>query len=320
MIENKTKRLVLAGLFLAVGLILPYVTSHAYGIQGTIILPMHLPVMLCAFFCGPLLGALCGLILPVLNSILTGMPVLYPMAVIMTVELFTYGIVIGFISRLFKHSTKIIPVYASLISAMVSGRILSGLTAALLLIVTPLNPAVAKYSVLSSVITGIPGIIIQLILVPSAVCILGKKATTKYDAKKEALRMIAEKSATCVIVKDNKIIKAETTKGIAYIMSLYEDNLLEDAFIADTVVGKAAAMIFSLAKLKECYSETMSVYAYDWLTSHNIKATYTNLVPEIENRTKTGNCPMESTVKDINDEETAYKALKEKLEELRKSN
>ncbi len=320
MISNKTKRLVLAGLFLATGMILPYVTSHAYGIQGTILLPMHLPVLLCGFFCGPLPGALCGLILPVLNSILTSMPVLYPMAVIMTAELFTYGLICGLLSKLFKHSFKILPVYTTLISAMIAGRILCGLTAALLLFITPANPLITKYSVLSAVVTGIPGIIIQLILVPSAVCLLGKKASDKYDAKKEALKMIADKSATCVIVKDNKIVKAETTRGIAYIISLYEDNLLEGAFIADTVVGKAAAMIFSLGKVKECYSETISVYALDWLKSHNIKATYTNLVPEIENRTKTGNCPMESTVKDITDEETAYKALKNKVEELRKSN
>ena len=104
MLKNYSKKLIISSLMIAIGIILPYVTAHGFGISGNVFLPMHIPVLLCGFFCGPLLGAICGAVLPILNSILTGMPVLFPMAPIMTPELFTYGLFSGIIYKLFGYS------------------------------------------------------------------------------------------------------------------------------------------------------------------------------------------------------------------------
>ena len=87
MLVNKNQKLAITGLLLAIGIILPFATAHGIGIPGTVLLPMHIPVLLCGLLCGPAYGSGLGLVLPILNSLLTGMPVLYPMAPIMTAEL-----------------------------------------------------------------------------------------------------------------------------------------------------------------------------------------------------------------------------------------
>jgi thiamine transporter ThiT len=113
-----TYRIVLSAMLIAVGLILPYITAHAFGMQGTILLPMHLPVFLIGFLCGPQFGAIGGIIIPVLSSLLTGMPPVYPVLPFMAGELFTYGLVSGLLYKKAK-----LPLYPSLLISMVCGRI-----------------------------------------------------------------------------------------------------------------------------------------------------------------------------------------------------
>ncbi len=312
MIKNYSKRIVIAGLMLAMGIILPFATAHGFGMSGNILLPMHVPVLLCGFFCGPLFGFLCGLVLPFLNSILTGMPVMYPMAVIMTFELSTYGFATGFLYKLLGYKKNYAVLYSVLISAMLFGRIFYGICVWLLLF---FNAKLGNFSVIASAVTGLPGIIIQLLLIPPIVMRV-RKSFEKYNAFDEAVNMIKSGKATCVLVKDNKIISAESPKGIYYIIDLYEKGLLKDAYIADTIIGKAAAMIFSLGGLKGCYGQTTSESALEWLNEHNINVNYSNLTPAIENRKGDGICPMEETVKDIFDEKEALKALRKKVEQL----
>ena len=72
-------RIVLAGVLTALGVLLPFVTAHAFGVPGTVLLPMHLPVLLMGLLCGPQFGAAGGLLIPVISSLLTGMPVAFPM-------------------------------------------------------------------------------------------------------------------------------------------------------------------------------------------------------------------------------------------------
>ncbi len=314
MIESKTRKLVTAGLMIALGMILPFVTAHGYGIKGNVILPMHIPVLLCGFFCGPLYGAVCGLILPVLNSILTGMPALYPMAPLMTFELLTYGLVSGLLYKLFGYSKRLIVIEGTLISAMLIGRIVYGIAAWVLLF---FDADAGKFSVISSVITGLPGILIQLILIPIIVSSVQKNKSGSYDAVGEAIKLLNEENATCVLVKDNAIISAESPQGIAYIIDLYHAGKLENVFVADKIIGKAAAMIFSLGGVKGCYGETVSQAAVDWMKSKNMSFQCCCTVSMIENRKGDGMCPMEETVIDISDEKEALTALENKIAELR---
>jgi hypothetical protein len=94
---------------------------------------------------------------------LTGMPIMFPMAVIMAFELGVYGLTASLAVRKFKLST--IP---SLIISMIAGRIAAGLTVAVLvqLFGIKMNPLIY---IKGAIITGIPGIIIQLLFIPALI-------------------------------------------------------------------------------------------------------------------------------------------------------
>ncbi len=163
--ENKVlKKTVLSAMFLSMGLVFPFLTLQVKEI-GDSLLPMHLPVMFCGLLCGPGYGLIVGLVLPLLRSALFSMPPMYPNAVWMAAELATYGFVIGLMyKRLSAFSFK--GVYISLITSMLSGRVVWGIVKAILLGVR------GKAFTLEAFITGgfldaIPGIVLQLVLIPS---------------------------------------------------------------------------------------------------------------------------------------------------------
>lgn len=310
--QSQTQKLVIAGMMLALGLILPYATAHGFGVQGNVLLPMHIPVLLCGFICGPMYGALCGLLLPVLNSLLTGMPAMYPMAVLMTCELTMYGLISGLFNKVFGKSGKLYMMYPTLLIAMVAGRLMYGFAAWLLLFT---GAAAGKFSVVGAVVTGLPGIVIQLVLIP---VIVNRVMKLQKNAMDIAIDMIKSQKATCVTMRKGKIETQGSPRGIAYIIDLYEKDMLAGAFVADKIVGKAAAMVFTVGGVAQCYAENISEGALKWLTDHNIPTEYTNISEHIINRTGDGICPMELTVQDIDNEKEAIEALKKKIEELKK--
>ena len=158
----KTKELVLSGLLLATGIILPMI-FHMFGMTGPIALPMHIPVLIGGFILSPQLALALGIITPIISGLLTGMPVMFPMAIIMAFELGIYGMTASLATRKLKLSP--IP---SLIIAMITGRIAAGLTVALLVQLFAIKMNALMF-VKGAIITGAPGIIIQLIFIPSLV-------------------------------------------------------------------------------------------------------------------------------------------------------
>lgn len=162
-----TRELVLSGLLFASGIILPMI-FHVFGMTGPIALPMHIPVLLGGFLLSPIMALFLGIITPITSGLLTGMPVMFPMAVIMAVELGVYGITASFSTRNLKLTS--IP---SLIISMIAGRIAAGLTVAILVQIfsVKMNPIVY---VTGAIVTGIPGIVIQLIFIPSLVYAINK--------------------------------------------------------------------------------------------------------------------------------------------------
>ena len=169
---NKTnvKTLVLAALFLALALVLPFLTGQIPEI-GNMLCPMHIPALLCGFFCGWPWALAVGLIAPVLRSITFGMPPMFPAAICMSFELATYGAVSGLLyGRLPRKKSSI---YVALLSAMVAGRLVWGLARFLC---TGLDvSAFGLYAFWSgAVATAIPGIIVQILLIPVLVMALEK--------------------------------------------------------------------------------------------------------------------------------------------------
>ena len=160
-IMRNTKKLVWAAVFLALGLILPFFTGQIPEI-GNKLLPMHIPVLICGFVCGWKYGLLVGFITPLFRSLLFGMPPLLT-AIGMAFELATYGAITGFLyQRLHKSKTRI---YASLLAAMVVGRIVWGFVSVILYGV---SGAAFTWQIFlaSSLLNAIPGIILQIIAVP----------------------------------------------------------------------------------------------------------------------------------------------------------
>ena len=173
MIRSKTKRLVVSGMMLAMGICLPLLIHSIGIISGNVLLPMHIPVFLCGFLAGPAAGAVTGFMLPFLNSLISGMPVMFPNAVIMSGELLTYGAISGLAFKLTGYKPKHLWIYVSLISAMIAGRCVYGLLAALIFFAFPGGK---QLSVITAVVQGIPGIIIQLVLIPEIIWVCHKIA------------------------------------------------------------------------------------------------------------------------------------------------
>lgn len=166
--KTNLKTLVLAALFLAIALVLPFLTGQIPEI-GSMLCPMHIPALLCGFFCGWPWGLAVGLIAPVLRSVTFGMPPMFPTAICMALELATYGAVSGLLySKLPRKKTSI---YVSLLSAMVAGRLVWGLARFLC---TGLDISAFGLSAFWSgaVATAIPGIIVQILLIPLLVMAL----------------------------------------------------------------------------------------------------------------------------------------------------
>lgn len=154
----KTKKLVLSGLFVAFGVILPMV-FHMFNMGGPVFLPMHIPVLIAGYFLGPIYGALVGILTPVLSGLLTGMPPLVPVMPIMAFELCGYGLITGLI---FSKTNKI---YVSLICAMIVGRLFA-IVGAFVVSLT-LAPQVSPIAyVVGGLSTAIPGMVIQIIFIP----------------------------------------------------------------------------------------------------------------------------------------------------------
>ena len=168
---NRTKKLVLAAMFLALALVLPFLTGQIPEI-GSMLCPMHIPVLLCGFFCGWQWGLAVGLIAPLLRSMLFSMPPMFPTAVCMAAELATYGVVSALLYKALPN--KKLNVYVSLLGAMVAGRLVWGLAR---LLCTGLDDSQFGLSAFwaGAVTTAIPGIILQIVLIPILVIALKKQ-------------------------------------------------------------------------------------------------------------------------------------------------
>ena len=153
--------MLLAAMFLAIGMILPFFTGNI--IFGPRLLPMHLPVLLCGILLGPKYGIVVGLILPIFRSLTIGMPPMFPHAVSMTFELAAYG---GIIGLLYNKLPKNIPsLYISLIGAMLAGRVVWA-AARLALLGLMDTPFTFEVFLGSAFINAVPGIILQIVLIP----------------------------------------------------------------------------------------------------------------------------------------------------------
>ena len=152
-----------AAMFVALGLVLPFFTGQLPQL-GSVLLPMHLPVLLCGFVCGWRYGLGVGLGLPLLRSLLLGSPLLVPIALAMSLELGAYGFLGGFLfDRARWHCLRM--VYKCMLVALLGGRFLWGISMAMLLGLSG-QSFTWKLFVMGAFVESLPGVILQLIIVP----------------------------------------------------------------------------------------------------------------------------------------------------------
>jgi len=168
----RIRKMVFSAMFLAMGLLLPFLTGQVPQIGG-MLCPMHLPILLCGFICGPFWGGAVGLVCPLLRHMIFSMPPLFS-AIAMTFELCTYGVLAGIFYKLFsKMNSPLVSLYISLLCAMLGGRLIWG-AASYILILTGQTTFSFQAFWLGGFVQAWPGIVIQLILIPPLVAVLKK--------------------------------------------------------------------------------------------------------------------------------------------------
>lgn len=146
---------------IALSIVLP-LAFHAIPNGGTLFSPMHLPILLCGIVCGPGYGLICGILGPLLSSIITGMPGMGYLPTMM-VELAVYGLISGLMMLLLHTGKQLTDIYISLLVAMLSGRIITGIVRALLF--TP-GAYSLKLWATGYFVSCFPAIVMQLLVIP----------------------------------------------------------------------------------------------------------------------------------------------------------
>lgn len=164
----KTKDLTISALLIAMRLIIPMFTH--YIAAGNILLPMHIPVLIAGLVLKPRYAVIVGIITPILSSVLTGMPPMFPMLPIMIFELATYALV----ASILKNKLNL-NIYLILIISLICGRIIAALIAQILIVGFNAPFPSGIVFITTAITTGYIGIIIQLIIVPPIA-----KAISKY--------------------------------------------------------------------------------------------------------------------------------------------
>ncbi len=178
---SPVKKLVFTAVCAALCVVLP-IAFHSIPNGGSIFLPMHIPVLLCGLVCGWPYGGVCGLLGPALSCLLTGMPMAAYLPSMM-VECCTYGLVSGLMMKFIRTKHPTVDLYISLVTAMFLGRVVSGFAKSLIF-----SPGTAPFIwVTTSLLTGIPGIIIQLMLMPLVVFALTRARVIPNRYPKEVI-------------------------------------------------------------------------------------------------------------------------------------
>jgi len=163
---------------------------HSIPRAGSIVLPMHIPVLLAGLICGWMFGLVAGITGPLLSHLFTQMPPV-PIVFIMMIELGVYGLVAGMVIQFIRTNRSSIDLYIALIIAMMAGRIVAGAAMALYFYqgsyiagsyidgIYTGGSYTTSYAIgawiTSYFVTSLPGIVIQLAFIPSVVMALERE-------------------------------------------------------------------------------------------------------------------------------------------------
>lgn len=184
-VKNYIWNLVLSAMCMAIGLVLPFFTGQIPQI-GRMLLPMHLPVLLCGLICGWQYGGVVGFVLPLLRYAMFGMPPIFPTGLAMAFEMVAYSMIAG---ALYKHSKWqcVVALYRSLLIAMVGGRIVWG---AVMVVLSGVSGQEFTWQLFLSgaFLTAIPGIILQLVFIPALMVALDRTGMVRFARKTQSVQ------------------------------------------------------------------------------------------------------------------------------------
>ncbi len=316
--KTRTEKITLSGMLLALGILLPFATAHGLGIPGTVLLPMHIPVLLAGLLCGPFFGAALGLVLPLLSSLFTGMPVLYPMVPIMTAELFTYGISSGLLLTKTPLSRRKWGILVALPLSMLLGRLSYGLAFHLLFFI---SGELKALTVSAALVAGLPGIILQFFIIPP-LCFFVERFFRRERAPlfSSLVEDIRTDKIACAVIREGRVVASETGRGILPLLSLYRAGKLKDAVVVDKIVGRAAALLLLAGGARACHAITASEGAISLLSRRGFRFTYEERTENIRNRAGDDLCPMERATASVTDPKKTPEILEKTLAALREAN
>ena len=176
---NNIRKLSYSALCLALAMVLPFLTGQIPEV-GSMLCPMHIPALLCGFLCGPLWGLAVGFASPLLRFVIFSMPPIFPTGLAMAFELAAYGAVSGLMYH--KLNKNLVSLYVSLITAMVAGRMVWGIV---MTVVSGLSSSAFPFSAFlaGAVLNAVPGIVLQLVLIPALVTALHKAKLAPAETK-----------------------------------------------------------------------------------------------------------------------------------------
>ena len=142
------------------------------------------------------------------------------------------------------------------------------------------------------------------------------------NALERAKKILHEKNYTFVLLKDSDIIISSHKKGLFPLMEIIrkDGNTLNNAVVADKVIGKAAALLAAGFQVKALYADLISQRAIEVLDQYSVPYQYKECVDSIQNRDKSGQCPIEKLTEDINDYQIAYHQILYYYKEVLKIN
>lgn len=125
--------------------------------------------------------------------------------------------------------------------------------------------------------------------------------------------------AHSLVVSNGGRVYSYDQRGVADLLRLidHEPQVLNGAMLADKVVGRGAAMLMVVGRVARVHADVISEPALSVLQREGVAVSYTHLVPNIANRTKTGLCPMEQATLHIDDPQLALQAIRDTLAQLR---
>lgn len=134
----------------------------------------------------------------------------------------------------------------------------------------------------------------------------------------EIIKLLHEGGYSCVI-RNGGEIRTFTQRGVADLYDLLQQDptFLKGAWIADKVIGKAAAALMVLGGMREIYTDIISEPALSLLKNAGIKVDCVQAVPRIQNRAKTGWCPLETICYEVEAAEDMFPLIRDFVQQMR---